>query len=124
VQIGTIAMAHDRDGARTLRRMFRHRVTRRRVIWAESAYTGFLAIWLSWLRPRHRVRLESIKRSDHANGFGLLPNRWGVARPFGWCGKDRRLCKDDAYLTASSEARISMAMIHIIVRHIEAKTLF
>jgi len=34
------------------------------------------------------------------------------------------LSKDYEYLTASSEAMIYVAMIHIMVRRIEAKTLF
>jgi transposase len=45
-------------------------------------------------------------------------------RTFGWFGKYRRLSKDYEYLTASSEAVIDVAMIHLMVRRIEAKTLF
>jgi putative transposase len=68
--------------------------------------------------------LEIIKRSDQAKGFVLLPKRWVVERTFGWCGKYRRLSKDYEYLTTNSEAMIYAAMIHIMVRRIEAKTLF
>ena len=39
-------------------------------------------------------------------------------------GKYRRLSKDDEYLTAGREAMIDVAMIHLMVRRIEAKTLF
>ena len=120
----TGADMQDRDGARTLLSMWRHRFTRLRLIWADSAYTGFLATWLFWLHPRHRIRLEIIKRSDQAKGFVLLPKRWVVERTFGWFGKYRRLSKDYEYLTASSEAMIYVAMIHLMVRRIEAKTLF
>jgi putative transposase len=122
--IVTRADVQDRDGARSLLRILRHRFTRLRLIWAANAYTGFLITWLYWLRPRHRVRLEIIKRSDQAKGFVLLPKRWVVERTFGWCGKYRRLSKDYEYLTANSEAMIYAAMIHIMVRRIEAKTLF
>jgi putative transposase len=120
----TRADVQDRDGARTLLGILRHRFTRLRLIWADSAYTGFLAMWLFWLRPCRRIRLEIIKRSDQAKGFVLLPKRWVVERTFGWFGKYRRLSKDYEYLTASSEAMIYVAMIHIMVRRIEAKTLF
>src|ERR671915_298411 len=120
----TGADIQDRDGARMLLPMLRHRFTRLRLIWADSAYTGFLATWLYWLRPRPRLRLEIIKRSDQAKGFVLLPKRWVVERTFGWFGKYRRLSKDYEYLTSSSEAMIYVAMIHIMVRRIEAKTLF
>jgi putative transposase len=120
----TGADMQDRDGARMLLPMLRHRLTRLRLIWADSTYTGFLATWLYWLRPRPRIRLEIIKRSDQAKGFVLLPKRWVVERTFGWFGKYRRLSKDYEYLTASSEAVIDVAMIHLMVRRIEAKTLW
>jgi putative transposase len=71
------------------------------------------------------VRLKIRKRADQAQGFGLLPKRGVVARPFGWVGTYRRLSKDDAYRTANSEAMIYAAMVlHILGRRIEAKTLF
>jgi putative transposase len=120
----TSANVQDRNGARTLLSVLRHRFTRLRLIWADSAYTGRLATWLFWLRPCRRIRLEIIKRSDQAKGFVLLPKRWVVERTFGWFGKYRRLSKDYEYLTASSEAMIYVAMIHLMVRRIEAKTLF
>jgi putative transposase len=120
----TSADVQDRDGARPLLNILRHRLTRLRLIWADSAYTGSLATWLFRLRSYCRIRLELIKRSDQAKGFVLLPKRWVVERTFGWFGKYRRLSKDYEYLTASSEAMIYVAMIHLMVRRIEAKTLF
>ena len=68
--------------------------------------------------------MEIIKRSDQAKGFVLLPKRGVVERTFGWFGKYRRLSKDYEYLTTSSEAMIYVAIIHLMVRRIEAKTLF
>jgi putative transposase len=120
----TGADVQDREGARTLLHVLGHRFTRLRLIWADSAYMGSLASWLFRLRSCRRVRLEIIKRSDQAKGFVLLPKRWVVERTFGWFGKYRRLSKDYEYLTASSEAMIYVAMIHLMVRRIEAKTLF
>ena len=120
----TGADVQERDGARTLLSRLRHRLTRLRLIWADSAYTGFLATWLFWLRPCRRIWLEITKRADQAKGFVLLPKRWVVERTFGWFGKYRRLSKDYEYLPASSEAMIYVAMIHLMVRRIEAKTLF
>ena len=106
----TRAEVQDRDGARALLHMLPHRFTRLHLIWADSASTGFLAIWRYWLRPHHRMRLEIIKRSDQAKGFMLLPKRWVVERTFGWFGKYRRLSKDYEYLTASSEVMIYVSM--------------
>ena len=120
----TGAEVQDRDGARTLLQVLGHRFTRLRGIGADSAYMGSRSSGLFRLRSCRRVRLESIKRSDQAKGFVLLPKRWVVERTFGWFGKYRRLSKDYEYLTASSEAMIYVAMIHLMVRRIEAKTLF
>jgi len=119
----TSADVQDCDGARTLLGVLGYRFTRLRLIWADSAYTGYLATWLFRLRPYRRIRLEIIKRSDQAKGFVLLPKRWVVERTFGWFGKYRRLSKDYEYLTASSEAMIYVAMIHLMVRRIEGKIL-
>jgi putative transposase len=120
----TGADVQDRDGACSLLRVLRHRFTWLRCIWADGAYTGWLETWVTWLRRSRRVRLEIIKRSEHAKGFVLLPKRWVVERTFGWFGKYRRLSKDYEYLPATSEAMIYVVMIHIMVRRIEAKTLF
>jgi putative transposase len=68
--------------------------------------------------------LEIIKRSDQAKGFVLLPKRGVVERTFGWFGKYRRLSKDYEYLTTSSEAMIYVAIIHLMVRRIEAQRPF
>jgi transposase len=47
-----------------------------------------------------------------------------VERTFGWFGKSRRLSKDYAYRTDTSEAMIYVAMMHIMVRRIAAKATF
>jgi putative transposase len=120
----TGAEVQDRDGARSLLRVLCHRLTWLRCIWADGAYTGWLETWVTWLRRSRRVRLAIMKRSDHAKGFVLLPKRWVVERTFGWFGKYRRLSKDYEYLTATRETMLYVVMIHIMVRRIEAKTLF
>jgi putative transposase len=68
--------------------------------------------------------LEIVKSSDHVKGFIALPKRWIVERTFGWLYKYRRLSKDYEYLTATSEAMLFVAMIHIVVRRIALKTPF
>ena len=48
-----------------------------------------------------------------------MPRRWVVERTFGWLGRYRRPSKDYEATTASSEAWIALAMIHLMLRHLE-----
>jgi putative transposase len=66
----------------------------------------------------YRWILETIKRSDTAKGFVLLPRRWVVERTFGWFNWYRRLSKDYECLPETSEAMIQVAMIRIMVRRL------
>jgi putative transposase len=114
----TAASVQDRDGAKSVLEVLRHRFTRVRVIWADGAYAGDLAAWLWALRPWRRVRLEIVKRPKGVKSFQLLPWRWLVERTFGWLGRYRRLSKDYEYLPLTSEAMIRIAMIHLMVRRL------
>jgi hypothetical protein len=40
------------------------------------------------------LRLEIIRRTPDAVGFGVIPKRWVVERTFSWFGRNRRLAKD------------------------------
>jgi putative transposase len=120
----TAASVQDRDGAKYLMGVLRHWLTRLRCIWADGAYAGSLETWVALLRSSRKVRLEIVKRSDHVKGFIVLPKRWIVERTFGWLYKYRRLSKDYEYLTATSEAMMYVAMIHIMVRRIALKIPF
>jgi transposase len=40
------------------------------------------------------LETEIVKRSDHANGFVVLPRRWIVERTIAWLNRCRRLAKD------------------------------
>jgi putative transposase len=87
-------------------------------LYADGGYRGTLIDWvaqtLGWL-------LISILRSDTATGFQVLPQRWIVERTFGWLSWFRRLRKEYAYLTSSSEAMIQIAMIHLMVKRLAKK---
>lgn len=122
--IVTGGQVQDRDGAKLLLDFLRHQFTRLRCIWADGAYAGVLELWVTLLRRYRKVRLDIVKRSDAVKGFVVLPKRWIVERTFGWFYKYRRLRKDYEYLTATSEAMIYVAMIHIMVRRIALKTPF
>lgn len=112
------ASIQDRDGAKLVLQRIKHAFLRIRLIWADGGYAGQLIDWVYWLRQRHKVRLEIVKRTDDIKGFKLLPHRWVVERTFGWLGRFRRLSKDYEYLTDSSEAMIHIAMICIMLRRL------
>jgi putative transposase len=114
----TAASVQDRDGAKSVLEVLRHRFTRMRLIWADGAYAGDLAAWLWALRPWRNVRLEIIKRPKGTKGFQVLPWRWIVDRTFGWLGRYRRLSKDYEYLPHPSETMIRVAMLHLMVRRL------
>jgi putative transposase len=120
----TAARVQDRDGAMPLLDVLRGKCSRLRLIWADQAYAGDLLAWVWALRPWRKVRLDMVKRPEGIKGFLLLPKRWIVERTFGWCGRYRRLAKDDEYLTQTSEAMIRVAMIHLMVRRLARLTCF
>ena len=120
----TAASVADRDGAKPLLEILRHRFSSLRRIWADGAYSGDLLPWVWALRPWRKVRVEIVKRPKGVKGFQLLPWRWIVERTFGWLGRYRRLSKDYEYLTQTSEAMIRVAMIHLMVRRLARLTCF
>ena len=88
------------------------------VVWADGIYEK---PWLiEWVKGECGWDLRIVKRSDKTKkGFEPLPKRWVVERTFGWLGRYRRLSKDYEVLPETSEARIQMAMIHVMVRRLE-----
>ena len=117
------ADVQDRDGAKLVLGLIRGRFSRLRLIWADGGYAGQLVEWVrAPAAARDRLRLEIVKRSDDATGSRSLPRRWVVERTFAWLGRCRRLSKDYEETTASSEAFVKLAMIHLMVRRLARKT--
>jgi putative transposase len=114
----TAANVQDRDGAKSVLAILRHKFSRVRHIWADGAYAGPLADWVRALRPQRPIRLEITKRSARIKGFVVIPKRWIVERTLGWFNRYRRLSKDYEYHTKTSEALIQVAMIHLMVRRL------
>lgn len=120
----TAANVSDPAGARLVLACMRHRFSRLRVIWADSAYGGTLIAWVKGLRRWHKIRLEIVKRAAATPGFVVQPHRWIVERTFGWFNRYRRLSKDYEYLPQTSEAMIHVTMIHIMTRRLARKQTF
>jgi transposase len=73
------------------------------------------------LRPRNKLRLEVVAKRPEAEEFEVLPFRWIVERTFAWLGRWRRTSKDYEATTASSEAFLKLAMIHLMARRLTKK---
>ena len=114
----TAASVQDRDGAKWLLAILRHRFSRLRPIWADGAYAGALIDWVWALRPWRHGRQEMTRRAKTTQGFEVIPKRWMVERTLGWFNRYQRLSKDDESLTDTSEAMIRVTMIHVMVRRL------
>jgi transposase len=84
-------------------------------LFADAAYQGpefhkALAKILPRLQP------EIVKRSDHAQGFVVLPKRWIVERTIAWLNRCRRLAKDWENLNRNALAFLRLASIRLMLR--------
>jgi putative transposase len=114
----TAASVQDRDGAKHVFAVLRHKFSRLHLIWADQAYAGQLIAWVNALRVDRPVRLEIVKRAAVAQGFVVSPKRWIVERTLGWFNRYRRLSQDYELLPQTSEAVIQVAMIHLMIRRL------
>ena len=106
----------DRDGARLVLAKIKGRFPRLKRIWADAGYAG--PKLGDWIAQCFRWVLDIVKRSDHAQGFEVLPKRWIVERTFGWLNWSRRLSKDYERLPETSEAWICIAMTQLMLRRL------
>jgi putative transposase len=115
------ASIQDRDGARLVLGPLRRRFMRLRLIVADSIYNGGVAEWVRALRARNKLRPEVKGKPAGAKKFEVIPFRWRVERTFAWLGRNRRLSKDYAGTTSSSEAFVKLATIHLMARRLVKK---
>jgi putative transposase len=112
------AGAQDPDGLKLVFGAIRGRFSRLRLVWADGI-SKRMADWVAAWRPARPVRLEVVERKEP--GFKLVKRRWVVERTFAWLGRCRRLSKDYEGTTASSEAFVKLAMIHLMARRLVKK---
>jgi putative transposase len=72
---------------------------------------------------RRGLALEVKGRPPGAKGFVLIKKRWVVERTFAWLGFNRRLSKDYERTVASSEARVRIAAMGMMLRRLTKKAL-
>ena len=85
-------------------------------IWVDGGYRGI--DFMRWVMDTYRWIVETVLRSDDAQGFQVIPRRWVVERTFGWFNWCRRLSKDYEVLPETSEAMIQVAMIRLMLRRL------
>jgi putative transposase len=76
------AAVSDKEGAKRVLEKLKHRFSRLKLIWADSAYRG-IEDWLSNLRERGKIWLEIVRPLKDQKGFVVQPHRWIVERTFG-----------------------------------------
>jgi len=92
---------------------------RLKVVWADSKYHNHaLSAWLARSRSID-WRLEIVSRPRDARGFVLLPKRWVAERTLAWLGRSRRLSKDYERRTDSSECRVRISAIHLMLKRLD-----
>lgn len=108
------ASTQDRAGGTPLIEKLRAVVKRIKIVWGDSHFDAALRhAWARW-------GWAGVVVTKVVGQVGFLPQkkRWIVERTFGWLNRSRRLSKDYERTTASSEAFIEVAMIHLMLRRL------
>ena len=102
----------DWTGAAEVARRAGDAVPRLARVRADAGYRAFAG----WVAGHCRRVLTIVAKRPGQVGFEVQPRRWVVERTFGWFGRYRRLSTDYEANPRSSEAWISVAMIHRMAR--------
>ena len=109
------ADVQDRDGARLVLVKLRKGFTRLKLIWADGGYAGEL---VAWAKRVGKWTLEIVRRNPDTKGFEVLPHRWIVERTLAWLGRHRRMSKDYEALPETSETRVRIVMINLMLHRL------
>ena len=103
------------------------RYPRLQLLWADTAYQGpcaegmqeALGVQVAIVKHRWGVWVAPGQSPpERPKGFVLLPHRWIVERTFAWFLTNRRLVVDFDAVVTSSEARLYLCMIRIMLRRL------
>jgi putative transposase len=122
------ANMQDREGTVLVLSDVLGRFPRLQHIWADAGYWGKL---VTWVKDTLGWTMEIVKHwwtglsgfwvgpgqepPQIPRGFIPLPRRWVVERTFAWLTTNRRLVVEYDELSASSEARVYLTMIRLMV---------
>jgi putative transposase len=91
---------------------------RLRKLWADGKYRNHSLN--DWMRDQGvGYEIEVVSRPIGSKEFVLLHRRWVAERTIAWWGRDRRNSRDYERLTASSEARIKISAIHLLLKRLK-----
>jgi putative transposase len=94
------------------------------VIGADSQYHNHaLNEWIATESPG-TWRLEVVRRPAGRPGFVLLPKRGVVERTLAWLGRCRRNSKDYERRTDSSEARLRVSAMHLMLKRLKPSSVY
>jgi putative transposase len=121
------ANLHDRLGAKVLLEALGRGFPRLHLIWAAHGDAGALRQWTPahvgltlevvypWWRLLKRYLPDLLADLGYQPGFNVIPRRWVVERTLSWLGRSRRLSRDYERLPISSEARIYITSIRLLL---------
>ena len=90
---------------------------RLQIIWGDNKYHNHaLETWLATNRPSWTLEVKH--PPEGSKGFVVVSKRWVVERTFAWMGRNRRLSKDYERKIESSEARVKLANISLLLRRL------
>jgi len=110
----TAADVQDRDAIPTLLIQGQSQSQRLTNVLVDGAYNGEV---VQKAVDYTGIQVTMVKRPD-IKGFVVVPKRWVVERSFGWLNRQRRLSKDYERTIASSETRIRLSFINIMVKRL------
>ena len=106
----------DRDGAPLLLATMRSAFPWLRHVFADGGYAGEKL--RQALARMGRWTVDIVRRSDAAQGFEPLPQRWIVERTIAWLNRNRRLAKDFEATIESAQAWLFIASVKLLSRRI------
>lgn len=90
-----------------------------RVVFADGRYHD--TVCENWFACQGGIRLEVVSRPAGVRGFVPIAKRWVVERTYGWLMANRRCVREYEKRVWSSEARVKLAAIGMMLRRLSGE---
>lgn len=90
-----------------------------RVVFADGRYHD--TVCENWFACQGGIRLEVVSRPAGVRGFVPIAKRWVVERTYGWLMTNRRCVREYEKRVWSSEARVKLAAIGMMLRRLSGE---